>query len=98
MCGVKHFGDGRNVGWLCSVGLEMRQSQIIAKGNRVQAQADAQMALMTNPLEGDQGLLPLLSFVSIPREADVSEEDKPLDEQLTRARLASLQASWQQFN
>ena len=53
---------------------------------------------MTTPLEGDQRLLPLLSFGSIPREADLSEEDKLLHEQLTRARLASLQASWQQYN
>ena len=98
MSGVKHIGDRRNVGWLSFVGLEMRQPQIIAKGNRVQARADAQKALMTNPLEGDQGLLPLLSFGSMPRDADVSEEDKPLDEQLTLARLASLQASWQQSN
>ena len=76
----------------------MRQSQIIAIGNQVQARADAQIVLMTTPLEGDQRLLSLLSFGSIPREADLSEEDKLLYEQLTRARLASLQASWQQYN
>ena len=76
----------------------MRQFQIIALGNQIQTRADAQMALMTKPLEGDQRLLPLLSFGSIPREADLSEEYKLLDEQLTRARLASLHASWQHFN
>ena len=86
------------LGGLVFVGLEMRQSQIIAIGNQVQARADAQIALMTTPLEGDQRLLPLLSFGSIPREADLSEEDKLLYEQLTRARLASLQAPWQQVN
>ena len=86
------------LGGLVFVGLEMRQSQNIAIGNQVQARADAQIALMTTPLEGDQRLLPLLSFGSIRREADLSEEDKLLYEQLTRARLASLQASWQQYN
>ena len=50
------------LGGLVFVGLEMRQSQIIAIGNQVQARADAQIALMTTPLEGDQRLLPLLSL------------------------------------
>ena len=98
MRGETYFGDGWAVGWLGFVGLEMRQFQIIAIGNQVQTRVDAQMALTTKPLEGDQRLLPLLSFGSIPREADLSEEDKRLDEQLTRARLACLHASWQQFN
>jgi len=84
------------LGGLIFVGLEMRQSQIIAIGNQIQARADSQIALMTTPLEGDQRLLPLLG--SIPSESDLSEEEKLLYEQLTRARMASLQASWQQFN
>ena len=50
------------LGGLVFVGLEMRLSQIIAIGNQVQARADAQIALMTTPLEGDQRLLPLLSL------------------------------------
>ena len=86
------------LGGLIFVGLEMRQSQIIAIGNQVQARADTQIALMTTPLDGDQRLLPLLSFASIPNESDLSDEEKFLYEQLTRARMASLQASWQQFN
>ena len=86
------------LGGLIFVGLEMRQSQIIAIGNQVQARADSQIALMTTPLNGDQRLLPLLSFGSIPNESDLSEEDRLLFEQLTRIRMASLQASWQQFN
>ena len=86
------------LGGLIFVGLELRQSQIIAIGNQVQARADTQIALMTTPLDGDQRLLPLLSFASIPNESDLSEEEKFLYEQLTRARMASLQASWQQFN
>ena len=84
------------LGGLIFVGLEMRQSQIIAIGNQIQARADSQIALMTTPLEGDHRLLPLLG--SIPNESDLSEEEKFLYEQLTRARMASLQASWQQFN
>ena len=48
---------------------------------------------MTTPLDGDQRLLPLLSFASIPNESDLSEEEKFLYEQLTRVRMASLQAS-----
>ena len=84
------------LGGLIFVGLEMRQSQIIAIGNQIQARADSQIALMTTPLEGDQRLLPLLG--SIPSESDLSEEEKLLYEQLTGARMASLQASWQQFN
>ena len=86
------------LGGLVFAGLEMRQSQIIAIGNQVQARADAPIALMTTPLEGDQRLLPLLSFASIPNESDLSEEEKFLYEQLTRARMASLQASWQQLS
>ena len=84
------------LGGLIFVGLEMRQSQIIAIGNQIQARADSQIALMTTPLEGDQRLLPLLG--SIPNESDLSEEEKLLYEQLTGALMASLQASWQQFN
>ena len=34
----------------------------------------------------------------MPNESDLSEEDRLLFEQLTRIRMASLQASWQQFN
>ena len=86
------------LGGLVFIGLEMRQSQIFALGNQVQARTDAQIALMTTPLEGNQRPLPLLKFGSIPREADLSKEDKLLYEQLTRARLASLQAPWQQVN
>ena len=86
------------LGGLIFVGLEMRQSQIIAIGNQVQARADTQLAILTTPLEGDQRLLSLFSFGSIPNESDLSEEDRLLFEQLTRIRMASLQASWQQFN
>ena len=86
------------LGGLIFVGLEMRQSQIIAVGNQVQARADTQLAILTTPLEGDQRLLPLFSFGSMPNESDLSEEDRLLFEQLTRIRIASLQASWQQFN
>ena len=86
------------LGGLIFVGLEMRQSQIIAIGNQVQARADTQIALMTTSLDGDQRLLSLLSFASIPNESGLSEEEKFLYEQLTRARMASLQASWQQYN
>ena len=86
------------LGGLIFVGLEMRQSQIIAVGNQVQARADTQLAILTTPLEGDQRLLPFFSFGSIPNESDLSEEDRLLFEQLTRIRMASLQASWQQFN
>ena len=86
------------LGGLIFVGLEMRQSQIIAIGNQVQARADTQLAILTTPLEGDQRLLSLFSFDSIPNESDLSEEDRLLFEQLTRIRMASLQASWQQFN
>ena len=86
------------LGGLIFVGLEMRQSQIIAVGNQVQARADTQLAILTTPLEGDQRLLPLFSFGSMPNESDLSEEDRLLFEQLTRIRMASLQASWQQFN
>ena len=64
------------LGGLIFVGLEMRQSQIIAIGNQVQARADTQITLMTTPLDGDQRLLPLLSFASIPNESDLSEEEK----------------------
>ena len=85
------------LGGLIFVGLEMRQSQIIAIGNQVQARADTQLAILTTPLEGDQRLLSLFSFGSIPNESDLSEEDRLLFEQLTRIRMASLQASWQQF-
>ena len=86
------------LGGLIFVGLEMRQSQIIAIGNQVQARADTQLAILTTPLEGDQRLLSYFSFGSIPNESDLSEEDRLLFEQLTRIRMASLQASWQQFN
>ena len=86
------------LGGLVFVGLEMQQSQIIAVGNQVQARADTQLAILTTPLEGDQRLLPFFSFGSIPNESDLSEEDRLLFEQLTRIRMASLQASWQQFN
>ena len=86
------------LGGLIFVGLEMRQSQIIAIGNQVQARADTQLAILTTPLEGDQRLLSFFSFGSIPNESDLSEEDRLLFEQLTRIRMASLQASWQQFN
>ena len=86
------------IGSLIFVGLEMRQSQIIAIGNQVQARGDTQLAILTTPLEGDQRLLSLFSFGSIPNESDLSEEDRLLFEQLTRIRMASLQASWQQFN
>ena len=86
------------LGGLIFVGLEMRQSQIIAIGNQVQARGDTQLAILTTPLEGDQRLLSLFSFGSIPNESDLSEEDRLLFEQLTRIRMASLQASWQQFN
>tara|TARA_Y100000814_G_scaffold274156_1_gene232654 strand:- start:137 stop:607 length:471 start_codon:yes stop_codon:yes gene_type:complete len=86
------------LGGLIFVGLEMRQSQIIAIGNQVQARADSQLAILTTPLEGDQRLLSRFSFGSIPNESDLSEEDRLLFEQLTRIRMASLQASWQQFN
>ena len=86
------------LGGLIFVGLEMRQSQIIAVGNQVQARADTQLAILTTPLEGDQRLLPFFNFGSIPNESDLSEEDRLLFEQLTRIRMASLQASWQQFN
>ena len=86
------------LGGLIFVGLEMRQSQIIAIGNQVQARADTQLAILTTPLEGDQRLLSRFSFGSIPNESDLSEEDRLLFEQLTRIRMASLQASWQQFN
>ena len=92
---ARHAGS---LGWLNFVGLEMRQSQIIAIGNQVQARADTQLAILTTPLEGDQRLLSLFSFGSIPNESDLSEEDRLLFEQLTRIRMASLQASWQQFN
>ena len=54
------------LGGLIFVGLEMRQSQIIAVGNQVQARADTQLAILTTPLEGDQRLLPFFSFGSIP--------------------------------
>ena len=86
------------LGGLIFVGLEMRQSQIIAIGNQVQARADTQLAILTTPLEGDQRLLSFFSFGSLPNESDLSEEDRLLFEQLTRIRMASLQASWQQFN
>ena len=86
------------LGGLILVGLEMRQSQIIAIGNQVQARADTQIALMTTSLDGDQRLLSLLSFASIPNESGLSEEEKFLYEQLTRARMASLRASWLQFS
>ena len=95
---IQFLGMVGLLGGLVFVGLEMRQSQIIAIGNQVQARADAQIALMTTPLEGDQRPLPLLKFGSIPRESDLSKEDKLLYDQLTRARLASLKASWQQVN
>ena len=86
------------VGGLVFVGLEMRQSQTIAVGNQVQARADSQIAILTTPLEGEQRLLPLFSFGSLPNESDLSEEERRLFEQLTRIRMVSLQASWTQFN
>ena len=95
---IQLLGMAGVLGGLIFVGLEMRQSQIIAIGNQVQARADTQLAILTTPLEGDQRLLSLFSFGSIPNESDLSEEDRLLFEQLTRIRMASLQASWQQFN
>ncbi len=86
------------VGGLVFVGLEMRQSQTIAVGNQVQARADSQIAILTTPLEGEQRLLPLFSFGSMPNESDLSEEERRIFEQLTRIRMVSLQASWTQFN
>ena len=85
------------LGGLVFVGLEMQQTQRIAIAGQVQARADTQLEILLTPLEGDERLLKFYGG-SIPEESDLSEEDKLLFEQLTRVRMASLQASWQQFN
>tara|TARA_B100001250_G_scaffold392081_1_gene393575 strand:- start:517 stop:984 length:468 start_codon:yes stop_codon:yes gene_type:complete len=85
------------LGGLVFVGLEMQQNQRIAIASQVQTRADTQLEILLTPLEGDQRLLQFYG-ISIPNESDLSDEDKLLFEQMTRIRMASLQASWQQFN
>ena len=84
------------LGGLVFVGLEMKQSQIIAIGGQIQARNDAIMDFFSSPLDGNETAL-LLFDRGMTSYEPKNNSEKIVFSQIQRVRAVSLQNAWQQY-